>query len=181
MFNSQSLPAMRSTFSLSPSCLLASLLALAGMAQAAPLDPETLLQLQRLQQLELAAGQPLALETALCMDQQLGPAWKLPGAGALPPSRWQAVAERIRLSAEQCTLPDDGRQYRDTASWRAALRGKLAQREQMEAERRRLRACVAQAADADQLKQCIAAPGQPPLTPETWQRWLTLYANRSVQ
>ena len=59
------------------------MLALAGMAQAAPLDTAALLQMQRLQQLELAAGQPLELETALCMDEQLGPAWKLPGAGAL--------------------------------------------------------------------------------------------------
>ena len=169
------------SFHLSPSCLLAPLLALAGMAQAAPLDTAALLQMQRLQQLELAAGQPLELETALCMDEQLGPAWKLPGAGALPPSRWQAVAERIRLSAEQCMLPGDERQYRDTASWRAALRGKLVQREQMEAEQRRLRACVAQAADAGSLKQCIAPQGQPALTPEAWQRWLTLYANRTVQ
>ena len=160
--------------------LLAAMLALAAGVHAAPSD--TLLQqMQRLQQLELAAGQPLPLETALCMDGQLGPAWKLPGAGAMPPSRWQPVADRIRLLAEQCALPDEQQQYRDTASWRAALQRKLAQREQMEAEQRRLRACVAQAADADQLKRCIAPPGYPALTPDTWQRWLTLYANRTVQ
>lgn len=161
--------------------LLAPVLALAAAAHAAPPDSPLLLQMQRLQQLELVAGQPLPLETALCMDGQLGPAWKLPGAGAMPPSRWQPVADRIRLLAEQCAPQDEQQQYRATASWRAALQHRLAQREQMEAEQRRLRACVAQAADTDLLKRCIAPPGYPALTPDAWQRWLTLYANRSVQ
>ncbi|MEG2033408.1 MAG: hypothetical protein RR376_22375 [Janthinobacterium sp.] len=163
------------------SCRLAAcLLALCGTAhaQAPSLDADTVLQMHRLQQLELATGRPLALATALCMDERLGAAWKLPGTGAMPPSRWQPVAERMRLMAEQCTVQDDDRQYRDTASWRAALEQKLQRRTQMEAERQRLRACVAQAATTDALQSCIAAPGQPPLTPQAWQRWLTIYANR---
>ncbi|MEG0882751.1 MAG: hypothetical protein RSH52_16010, partial [Janthinobacterium sp.] len=124
------------------SCRLAAcLLALCGTAhaQAPSLDADTVLQMHRLQQLELATGRPLALATALCMDERLGAAWKLPGTGAMPPSRWQPVAERMRLMAEQCTVQDDDRQYRDTASWRAALEQKLQRRTQMEAERQRLR------------------------------------------
>ena len=159
-------------------CLLVLCCTAHAEAPIAALDADTLLQVHRLQQLELAAGRPLALATALCMDEQLGAAWKLPGRGALPPSRWQPVAERIRLSAEQCAQPDDGREYRATAGWRAALQQKLQQRTQMEAERQRLRTCVAQAATSDALKSCVTAPGQPPLTPEAWQRWLTIHANR---
>lgn len=172
---------MPSLFRLPHFRLLAPMLALAAAVHAAPPDAPLLLQMQRLQQMELVAGQPLPLETALCMDAQLGTAWKLPGAGAMPPSRWQPVADRIRLLAEQCALQDEQQQYRDTASWRAALQHKLAQREQMEAEQRRLRACVAQAADPELLKRCIAPPGSPALTPDAWQRWLTVYANRTVQ
>lgn len=176
------MPAMPSSAH-SISCRLAAcLIALCSTSHAAPagapLDAEALLQMHRLQQLELAAGRPLALETVLCMDDSLGAAWKLPGSGSMPPSRWQPVAERIRLSAEQCAQPEDGRQYRATANWRAALQQKLQQRTQMEAERHRLRACVTQAVTTEALKSCITAPGQPALTPEAWQRWLTIYANR---
>lgn len=164
-----------------PACwLLMPMLILAASAHGAapPLDAEARQQLLRLQQLELASGQPLELDTLLCMDAQLGPAWKLPGSGALPPSRWQAVAERLRLAAEQCAPPEPGQAHRDTAAWRAALQGKLRQREQLEAEQLRLRACVAQAADTEALHRCVQAASASAVSPEAWQRWLTIYANR---
>lgn len=165
---------------LSACSLLMLLLMLVASVHGAepPLDAEARQLLLRLQQLELASGQPLELDTLLCMDAQLGPAWKLPGSGALPPSRWQAVAERLRLAAEQCALPAPGQGQRDTAAWRAALQGKLRQREQLEAEQLRLRACVAQAADTVALRRCVHAAGASALSPEAWQRWLTIYANR---
>ena len=95
------------------------------------------------------------------------------------PSRWQAVTERIRLAAEQCMLRNDERPYRDTASWRAALREKLWQRTQMEAETLRLRACMTQAPHSDALKRCISVDDDRAPSSEAWQRWLTIYENRN--
>ena len=93
--------------------------------------------------------------------------------------RRQAVTERIRLAAEQCMLRNDERPYRDTASWRAALREKLWQRTQMEAETLRLRACMTQALHSDALKRCISVDDDRAPSSEAWQRWLTIYENRN--